>query len=63
MRHVQDLLTTIQNAAGEDLAVDRRPNLNDRLLHRIARNDMTEIVAIRAREVRNWKAWMPPISA
>ena len=51
MRQVQDLLTTIQNAAGEDLAVDRRPKLNDRLLHRIARSDMTEIVAIRAREV------------
>ena len=51
MRSVQELLTTIQNAAGEALAVDRRPRLNDRLLHRIARNDMTEIVAIRAREV------------
>src|ERR1700687_5008856 len=51
MRNVQELLTTIQNAAGEDLAVDRRPKLNDRLLHRIMRNDMTEIVAIRAREV------------
>jgi enolase len=48
---VQGLLTTIQNAAGEDLAVDRRPKLNDRLLHRIVRTDMTEIVAIRAREV------------
>src|SRR6202166_1444083 len=51
MRNVQELLTTIQNAAGEDLAVDRRPQLNDRLQHRIARTDMTEIVAIRAREV------------
>jgi enolase len=51
LRNVQDLLTTIQNAAGEALAVDRRPKLNDRLLHRIARTDMTEIVAIRAREV------------
>ena len=51
MRNVQELLTTIQNAAGEALAVDRRPKLNDRLLHRIARTDMTEIVAIRAREV------------
>src|SRR5450432_2014699 len=51
MRNVQELLTTIQNAAGEDLAVDRRPQLNDRLLHRIARTDMTEIVAIRAREI------------
>src|SRR6266567_5274854 len=51
MRSAQELLTTIQNAAGESLAVDRRPKLNDRLLHRIARTDMTEIVAIRAREV------------
>ena len=48
---VQGLLQTIQSAAGEDLAVDRRPKLNDRLLHRIVRTDMTEIVAIRAREV------------
>jgi enolase len=47
----QELLSTIQNAAGEALAVDRRPQLNDRLQHRIARTDMTEIVAIRAREV------------
>jgi enolase len=51
MRTGLDLLTTIQGAAGEDVAVDRRPKLNDRLLHRIARTDMTEIVAIRAREV------------
>ncbi len=50
-QHVQELLETIQSAAGEALAVDRRPKLNDRLQHRIARSDMTEIVAIRAREV------------
>jgi enolase len=49
--NVQELLKTIQSAAGEVLAVDRRPKLNDRLLHRIARTNMTEIVAIRAREV------------
>jgi len=48
---VQEFLSTIQSAAGETLAVDRRPQLNDRLQHRIARTDMTEIVAIRAREV------------
>src|ERR1017187_6410477 len=48
---VHELLETIQSAEGETLAVDRRPQLNDRLLHRIVRNDMTEIVAIRAREV------------
>ena len=45
------LLTTIQSIAGRALAVDRRPKLNDRLQHRIARTDMTEIVAIRAREI------------
>jgi enolase len=48
---VQELLGTIHSAAGTPLAVDRRPRLNDRLLHRIARTAMTEIVAIRAREV------------
>jgi enolase len=48
---VHELLETIQSAAGETLAVDRRPRLNDRLWHRIVRSDMTEIVAIRAREV------------
>jgi enolase 1/2/3 len=47
----QELLGTIQSAAGDALAVDRRPKLNDRLHHRILRSDMTEIVAIRAREV------------
>ena len=46
-----EFLTSIQSAAGETLAVDRRPKLNARLQHRIARTDMTEIVAIRAREV------------
>ena len=51
MRNVQELLTTIQSAAGGALAVDRRPKLNDRLLHRIARTNMTEIMEIRAREV------------
>jgi len=48
---VLELLTTIQSVAGQALAVDRRPKLNDRLMHRIARTDMTEIVAIRAREI------------
>jgi enolase len=46
-----ELLTTIKSMAGQALNVDRRPKLNDRLQHRIARNDMTEIVAIRAREI------------
>jgi enolase len=49
--HTQGLLDTIHSAAGEALAVDRRPQLNDRLQHRILRSNMTEIVAIRAREV------------
>src|SRR5581483_7896703 len=51
MRKGQELLTTIGSAAGEALAVDRRPKLNDRLQHRIARTNMTEIMEIRAREV------------
>ena len=46
-----ELLTSIQSTAGHAVAVDRRPKLNDRLQHRIARTDMTEIVAIRAREI------------
>jgi len=36
---------------GQAIAVDRRARLNDRLQHRIARSDMTEIVAIHAREI------------
>jgi enolase len=51
MANGHHLLSTIQSAAGETLAVDRRPQLNDRLQHRIVRSDMTEIVSIRAREV------------
>src|SRR5580692_3631174 len=51
MRDAQELLTSIQSAAGESLAVDRRPQLNDRLQHRIVRSHMTEIEAVRAREV------------
>jgi len=48
---VQEFLNTIQGADGESIAVDRRPQLDDRLMHRIMRSNMTEIVAIRAREV------------
>src|ERR1039458_9409773 len=51
MANVQQLLSTIQSAAEEAVGGDRRPKLNDRLQHRIVRTDMTEIVAIRAREV------------
>ena len=48
---VPELVDTIRSAAGEAVAVDRRPKLNDRLQHRITRSNMTEIVAIHAREV------------
>ena len=48
---MQEFLNTIRGADGESIAVDRRPQLDDRLMHRITRSDMTEIVAIRAREV------------
>jgi enolase len=48
---VQNFLGTIQGASGEIVRVDRRPKLNERLMHRILRSDMTEILAIRAREV------------
>ncbi len=48
---MHQFLETIHSATGEALAVDRRPQLNDRLMHRIVRTNMTEIVAIRAREV------------
>jgi enolase len=51
MRKGQELVTSIGTAAGHALAVDRRPKLNDRLHHRIARTNMTEIMEIRAREV------------
>ncbi len=51
MRKGPELLTMIQSAGGQSLAVDRRPKLNDRLHHRIARTNMTEIMEIRAREV------------
>ena len=62
-----NLITTIQTAtraaeAPAEIAVDRRPRLNDRLQHRVVaanhpssrsknRNNMTEIVSIAAREI------------
>src|SRR6202046_1852868 len=45
------LLETIGAITGEAIRVDRRPQLKDRLQHRIARSTMTEIAAIRAREI------------
>src|ERR1700735_2182768 len=42
---------TIAGADGKAIAVDRRAPLKDRLRHHITRSDMTEIVAIHAREI------------
>jgi enolase len=42
---------TIAGADGKAIAVDRRIPLKDRLRHHITRSDMTEIVAIHAREI------------
>jgi enolase len=44
-------LETIGAATGEEIRVDRRPKLKDRLEHHITRSKMTEIAAIHAREV------------
>jgi enolase len=44
-------ISTIGGMDGKAIAVDRRARLKDRLQHRIARSDMTEIVAIHAREI------------
>jgi enolase len=44
-------ISTIGGADGKSIAVDRRIPLKDRLQHRITRSDMTEIVAIHAREI------------
>src|SRR6195952_804624 len=44
-------ISTIGGVDGRAIAVDRRAPLNDRLQHRITRSDMTEIVAIHAREI------------
>jgi enolase len=46
-----DLISSISGAAGEHIAVDRRPRLQDRLHHQIVRSHMTEIAQIRAREI------------
>jgi enolase len=44
-------ISTIGGTDGKAIAVDRRVRLKDRLQHRISRSDMTEIVAIHAREI------------
>lgn len=57
-----ELVNMISGATGKPIAVDRRPTLQDRLQHRIARSgktkhqersrrEMTEIVSIHAREI------------
>jgi enolase len=48
---MQQIVSTIQGTRGDALIVNRGPQLNDRLQHHIVRNEMTEIAAIRAREV------------
>src|ERR1700748_2215379 len=42
---------TISGIDGKTIAVDRRAPLKDRLRHQITRSDMTEIVAVHAREI------------
>jgi enolase len=56
-----ELVQSIVTAGGRSVAVDRRPKLNDRLMHRVVdqssatpsnyRSNMTEIVSIHAREI------------
>jgi enolase len=57
-----ELVETISGATGKQIAVDKRPALQDRLQHRISRvnrtkntkrlrKTMTEIVSIHAREI------------
>jgi enolase len=44
-------VSTIGGMTGQPVAVDRRPQLKDRLRHQISRSDMTEIAQIHAREI------------
>jgi enolase len=44
-------VSTIGGITGQPVAVDRRPQLKDRLRHQISRSDMTEIAQIHAREI------------
>jgi enolase len=45
------LISAIGGADGRPIPVDRRPQLADRLQHKITRSDMTEIAQIHAREI------------
>ena len=46
-----EFVQSIRTIEGNAIPVDRRPQLNDRLDHKILRSDMTEITSIHAREV------------
>src|ERR1700729_2979150 len=48
---MSSFISTIGGTDGKAIAVDPRARLKDRLRHRISRSDMTEIVAIHAREI------------
>jgi enolase len=48
---LSELISSIGGVGGGQIAVDRRPQLRDRLEHHIVRSDMTEIAQIRAREI------------
>src|ERR1700677_5231377 len=52
-------ISTIGGVDGKTIAVDRRPRLKDRLQHRISRRDMTELVAIHAREILESRGTRP----
>jgi enolase len=48
---MDSFINVIGGLGGQPIAVDRRPRLADRLRHKIARSDMTEIAQIHAREI------------
>src|SRR6202453_2705360 len=52
-------ISTIGGGDGKTIAVDRRARLKDRLRHRISRRDMTELVAIHAREILESRGTRP----
>ena len=48
---MDSFINVIGGLGGQPISVDRRPRLADRLRHKIARSDMTEIAQIHAREI------------
>jgi enolase len=48
---MDSFISEIGGLGGKPISVDRRPRLADRLRHKIARSDMTEIAQIHAREI------------